>query len=104
MIKIIISTFLVLVTFSLSAQTNMSPETLIQLGRVHGKGITKDGKNLIFGTSTYSFDAQSKTSEAYILPLNGGAAAQIEDYSSLLDNKDISPNGKYKIIIKEEKL
>ncbi len=102
--RIIYSLFFTLIVIGLSAQTNMTPHRLIELGRVHGKGITKDGKYLIYGVSQYSFETKSKTSKIYKAPVKGGISMEISEVGNLLSDRHISPDGKYKIIIKDEKL
>jgi len=88
-----------------SAQDNvMTPETLIQLNKVSGKGLTKDGKHLIYTVSKYTLETNSKSTTIYQVPLSGGEAIEISDNKLLLTDKTISPNGHYKIISSEVKL
>ena len=47
-------------TLTMAQKTNMTPENLIKLGRVSGKGISKDGNQVVFGVSKYSFTTQKK--------------------------------------------
>ncbi len=85
--------------FVFAQKTNMTPERLIQLGRVYGKGI--DGQNVIFGVSQYSLDTKSKTTKTYTVNIKGGKV-NASDLSGA--DKKLSPNGKYEIVINEEKL
>lgn len=88
--------------FSLFAQTPMTPERLIQLGRVHGMGT--DGDKVVFGVSQYSFDSKSKTHKNFAVDINGGEVKEVSDKELHLADKHISPDGSYKIVIQEEKL
>ncbi len=89
---------------AMSAQEVMTPEKLLQLNKVSGKGLTKDGNNLIYGISNYSLETNSSTTTIYLLPILGGNAQTITDYKVLLADKSVSPDGKYKISASEVKL
>ncbi len=103
--KILFSLLISMTIIGVSAQDNvMSPETLIQLNKVSGKGLTKDGEHLIYTVSKYSIETNSKSTTIYQVPISGGEAIEISDYKSLLTDKTISPDGKYKIITSEVKL
>ena len=71
--KIYFSIFLVFTFIQISAQDMMTPELLVQLGKVSGKGITKDGNNVIFSVSKYSIETNAKTATTFIVPVKGGA-------------------------------
>jgi len=88
----------------LSAQNAMTPEMLVQLNKVSGKGITKDGNHLIYSVSNYNIETNSKTSTTYQIPITGGEPEIINDYKSLLNDKHISPDGMYKITTADVKL
>ncbi|MFD1294137.1 S9 family peptidase [Lutibacter holmesii] len=102
--KIVISFLTVFTFLQISAQDMMTPELLVQLGKVSGKGITKDGNHVIFSVSKYSVETNSKTSTTYKIPINGGDATVIEDYSNLINDPSISSNGSYKLTSKAVKL
>jgi len=77
-------------------ETNvMTPELLLQLGRVSSLGITKDKKNLIYSVATPNMKQNKLETKTYIVPINGGIPTLIEDYKSLLTDKNVSPDGKY---------
>lgn len=88
----------------LSAQGVMTPEMLIQLDKVSAKGLSKDGDHLIYTVSKYTLETNSKSSTVYQVPISGGKSLAISDFQTLLSDKSVSPNGKYKIITKEVKL
>ena len=62
--KKIISILLLTFVYSqtMAQKTNMTSESLIKLGRVSGKGLSKDSNQVVFGVSKYSFTNQKKTS------------------------------------------
>jgi dipeptidyl aminopeptidase/acylaminoacyl peptidase len=93
-----------LLFLSAFSQDVMTPETLIQLNRVSGIGLTKDGNNVVYRTSKYNIESNKTTKTYYQIPLNGGEAKKVSDYKSLVTNKNISPDGKYKITTSEVKL
>ncbi len=84
-----------------SAQEVMTPEKLIELNKVSGKGLTKNGKYLVYSQSKYSFETDSKTTKFYKIPIKGGNPQELKDYKTLLTDRNVSPNGKYRIITKE---
>lgn len=89
----------------ISAQkTTMTPERLITLGRVSGKGISKTNNQIIFGVSKYNFNTQKKTHSWFSVDINGGEVKKILKKETNLPDKNISPDGTYKIIIKNEKI
>jgi len=96
--------FTLISIMTMAQQTNMTPERLIQLGRVSGKGISNNGNQVIFGVSKYSFNTQKKTNSTYSVDINGGKIKKIAKKDANLSDTSISPDGKYKIIVKDEKL
>jgi len=104
MYKIVFSFLITIVSLGLTAQEVMTPEKLIQLNKVSGKGLTKDGKHLVYSVSNYSFETDRNTKKYYKLSIKGGERQEINDYKSLLSDRNLSPNAKYRIITKEVKL
>ncbi|MFK5981840.1 MAG: S9 family peptidase [Flavobacteriaceae bacterium] len=96
--------FTLISIMTMAQKTNMTPEQLIQLGRVGGKGISQDGNQIIFGVSKYSFTTQKKTNTQYAVDINGGEVKKITKKEMNLSDKAISPNGEYIIKVKDEKL
>ena len=93
-----------LVSVSLFSQNHMTPELLWKLGRVSGSGISKDGKYIVYSVSTPDWEANKSKRKSYIIPINGGDAKEINNPDSLLNDKNISPDGKYIISNKEVKV
>ena len=82
----------------------MTPELLWKLGRVSGSGISKDGKYIVYSVSTPDWEANKSKRKSYIIPINGGDAKEINNPDSLLNDKNISPDGRYIISNKEVKV
>lgn len=87
-----------------TAQNVMTPETLWQLGRVTPLGISKDGKLLVYKVGTPSIEENKINSKYYTIPVQGGNATLVEDYKSLLTDKNVSPDGKFLLFSKEVKV
>ncbi|MBG7629658.1 MAG: S9 family peptidase [Bacteroidetes bacterium] len=97
--------FLILfISVAVSAQNVMTPEVLVQLGKVSGNGITKDGNNVIFSVSKYSLALNKKESKTFIVPIEGGAVKEIKDFKQLLIDNSISPDGKYSFYAEDVKM
>jgi dipeptidyl aminopeptidase/acylaminoacyl peptidase len=92
-------TLLSFLTFAISAnaQQVMTPETLFQLGKVSGMGISKDGKSVVYNVKTYSIAEGKATSKQYSVPVTGGTPVLTTDPDALLNNSRISPDGKHSI-------
>jgi len=85
----------IIIANNMFAQQVMTPELLLELGRVSPLGITKDGKNLIYNVSTPNVKENKLETKTYTVPINGGTPTLIEDYKSLLTDKNVSPDQKY---------
>jgi dipeptidyl aminopeptidase/acylaminoacyl peptidase len=96
--------YLFLVAITLNAQDKMNPELLWQLGRVSAMGISKDGKQVIYGVSTPNIAENKGSRKFYSVPIQGGASQQISNAAELLADKSISPDGKYQITVQEVKI
>jgi dipeptidyl aminopeptidase/acylaminoacyl peptidase len=84
-----------IVAKSVETQNVMSPELMWQLGRVSPIGLSKDGKSVIYRVSTPNMDENKLSSKVYSVNINGGTSSEISDYESLINNKNISPDGKF---------
>lgn len=102
--KLFFSFLISLTVIGLSAQSVMTPEMLVQLNKVSAKGLSKNGDHLIYTVSKYTVETNSKSSTVYQVPISGGKSVAINNSQSLLSDKSVSPDGKYKIITKEVKL
>lgn len=82
----------------------MTPELLWKLGRVHGKGVTPDGKHVIYSVTVPDIEQNKSFTKTFTIPVTGGPAKEINNYDSLLTNNNISPDGQYILYDKEVKL
>lgn len=104
-IKLIISGALVIAFLGSSlAQNVLTPQALIEMNRVSAVGLTKDMKQVVYRVSKVNVENNSRSSENFIISLEGGEATKIEDYSSLVTDISISPNGEYRIIEEDVKM
>ncbi|MCD2423487.1 S9 family peptidase [Niabella pedocola] len=90
--------FFILSAFSMlkaNAQSSLSPEALLKLGRVSAVGISKDKQSLIYKVSTPNIADNKLDSKQYSIPLAGGQPTELTSSESLLENNRISPDGKY---------
>lgn len=86
------------------AQQNMTPETLVQLGKVSGMGITKDGQTIVYSVKHYNLKDDKSTTKLYTMPISGGEPTEIKSTANLLPNDRISPDGNYSISSNEVKV
>src|SRR5690606_38872451 len=101
--KILILILSIITAMTMTAQDVMTPELLLQLGRVSPIGISKDGKNLTYRVSTPDMAENKMNSKVYSISLDGKNLAEIQDYENLIEDKNISPDGKY-VLYHEEVL
>ena len=87
-----------------NAQNLLTPEQLWKFGRVSGKGISKDGKFVVYSVSTPGVEENKSTSKTYQIPISGGNAIWVANTDSLLTNSKISPDGKYTIYSEDVKV
>jgi dipeptidyl aminopeptidase/acylaminoacyl peptidase len=95
--KLVLSSSLFLFAASLVAQQNLSPEMLIQMGKLNASGLTKDGKSVVYSVRTYNIADNKKTTKVYIQPVAGGAAVEDAKANDLIANNRVSPDGKMSI-------
>jgi dipeptidyl aminopeptidase/acylaminoacyl peptidase len=89
---------------SVSAQKVMTPELLWKLGRVSVLGISKDKKSVVYKVSTPSVQDNKSNSKYYTVPVIGGNPIEIKETKELLNDKNVSPDGKYLIYNEEVKV
>lgn len=85
-----------LVTTTAMGQKVMTPELLWQVKKVSPIGVTKDQKSLIYKVTSTDVKTQEDTSKTYMISLAGGKASEVKDYKSLLDDKSLNKDQKYK--------
>ncbi len=104
MYKKIVPALLLFVPLFLFSQDKMTPELLWKLGRVSGSGISKDGKYVLYSVSTPNAEENKSTKKTYMIPVAGGEPIETTKSDSLLNNKNISPDGKYLLSNEEVKI
>lgn len=82
------------------AQKTLTPEDLWQIKRVSPIGITDKGDEVVYKVTTPNIKKNSFDSELFVIPIQGGAPKKIEDYSQLIRNSKLSPDGKYELFHK----
>lgn len=87
-----------------NAQQNLSPETLLKLGRVSAIGISKDKKSLIYKVSTPNISENKMDSKTFLIPLAGGTATELTSTDGIGVNDRISPDGKFILSSEDVKL
>lgn len=92
------------VMFQANAQQNLTPETLLSIGRVSAKGITKDKKSVIYSVRYFDVTENKSSAKNFIIPISGGIAQEITDVNSVLHNDRISADGNFKISSKGIKI
>jgi len=93
-----------LIPASILAQDRMTPELLWSLNRVSAVGLSDDRTRVVFSVTSYQAADNTRSTRYFIVPIVGGDAVAIDDYSDLIRNEDLSPDGKHQISIKEVKL
>jgi dipeptidyl aminopeptidase/acylaminoacyl peptidase len=101
--KILITT-LTMMSLSAISQNLMSPETLWELGRVTPLGLSKDTKNIVYKVTVPSVEENTSNSKYFFMPVSGGTPTEVKDYKALVNDKNISPDGKYLVYNEEVKL
>jgi hypothetical protein len=104
MYRRIVPVFFFLAPVFLFAQNRLTPELLWQLGRVTGLGISKDGKYVLYSVTTPDITENRMSKKTYMVPIAGGDAVETFKADSLMNNKNISPDGKYMLSNEEVKV
>lgn len=102
--KITLTVLFFAYVFSAKAQQNLTPEMLLQLGRINAFGITKDGKSIAYSVRIYNVESNKKTTNSYIIPISGGSAVLTENAAEMIANNRISPDGKMNLTASDVKL
>lgn len=104
--KILIITLCITTTITagISQSKVMTPEQLIQLNRVSAVGLSNDGKQVIYRTSTFDLETNERSSKTFSVPVEGGEIEALDEIGTRVKDKNISPDGKWKLVTKEVKL
>lgn len=84
----------------------MNPEDLWAVKDVSATGLSKDGKHFYFSVNTPNMKENSFDMKYYKMSISGGEAQEVskEHMTSDMNDKNISPNGKYKLFHKPVKV
>ena len=82
----------------------MTAEQLIELNRVSAVGLSTDGKRVIYKTSAFDLKTNKRSSKIFSVAVQGGAVESLGEVGKQVRDKNISPDGKWKLIAKEVKL
>ncbi len=102
--KILTLTLFALSMNSVIAQNVLTPELLWKLNRVSALGISKDGKNIIYKVSTPTVEENKLNSKYFFIPVEGGKPVEVADYKTLINDKNVSPDGKHIVYSEEVKM
>ena len=89
---------------SLIAQKTLTPEMLLEVGRLGAMGISTDKQYVIYRVSKPDLQENKSNSTYYKMPVKGGNAEEITNAESYLSNHNLSPNGEYSIHTAKVKL
>lgn len=87
-----------------NAQNVLTPDTLWSLGRLSPMGISKDGKEILYKVSTPDVGENKMKSKTYAIPVQGGTPRELTNAKELLKDKNISPDGLWKLTHQEVKI
>ncbi|MBI6117787.1 S9 family peptidase [Salegentibacter maritimus] len=97
--------FLILSGICLSATgQTMTPEKLWELKRISPIGLTTNGEQVIYSSSSYDINSNTSSAKTFVLSLKGGEPIQVTNYDSIFKDSKVSPSGEYKIFSKEVKI
>ena len=90
--------------FGYSQSKVMTPEQLIELNRVSAVGLTNDGQQVIYRTSTFDLKTSERSSKFFSVSIKGGTPVSLDDAGGQVKDKNISPNGQWRLVAKDVKL
>lgn len=93
-----------IITYGFSQSKVMTPEQLIELNRVSAVGLSQDGEQVIFRTSTFDLEANERTSQLYSVPALGGEITPLDEVGNLVSDKNVSPDGQWKLASRDVKI
>ena len=100
---LLLAAFLLMTSWG-GAQEVMTPEKLLQVGRVSALGISRDNQWVVYGVKYFDVATNTGAFKLYKIPVGGGDAVHIKNTDALLRDSKVSPNGMYKIAAKEVKI
>ncbi|MEN0003681.1 MAG: S9 family peptidase [Bacteroidota bacterium] len=103
-ILLFILCLITMATFGISQSKVMTPKQLLELNRVSAVGLSKDGQQVIYSTSTFDLTTNERTSKLFAVGVDGGKVKTLEAVGELVSDKNISPDGKWKLVSKDVKI
>lgn len=89
---------LTLITFTqILGQDLMTPENLWKLGRITPLGLSEDGLTIYYKVTNFQVNENKKTATFYQISTSGGSPKVISESEVKLRDKNVSPDGQYKI-------
>lgn len=97
---------------SAGAQTKLTPETLLNLGRVSARGLSSDGNTFYYSVAAPSLEENKNKTKHYAMPADGGSATEVASIPSgeMItieqggENIRVSPDGRKVIFSREVKM
>lgn len=102
--RILLATLSVIATTATAQDKVMTKELLWQLGRVSPIGITEKGDYLIYKVGTPNVENNSIDYKTYQVTLDGKRIKELEKTDGLFKDRNLSPDGKYKLSAEEVKV
>lgn len=102
--RILLATLSVIATTATAQDKVMTKELLWQLGRVSPVGITEKGDYLIYKVGTPNIENNNIDYKTYQVTLDGKRVKELEKTDGLLKDRNLSPDGKYKLSAEEVKV
>lgn len=102
--RILLATLSVIATTATAQDKVMTKELLWQLGRVSPVGITEKGDYLIYKVGTPNVENNSIDYKTYQVTLDGKRIKELEKTDGLFKDRNLSPDGKYKLSTEEVKV
>ena len=91
-------------TLGMAQSKVMTPEQLIELNRVSAMGLTDDGAQVVYSTSAFDLETNERARKTYTVSVNGGTPTEVEDAGKLVKDKNVSPDGKWRLVTRDVKL
>ena len=101
--KLLLPVF-ILFSWSVFGQEVMTPELLLQVGRVSAIGFSDDGQYVLYSVKHFDVAKNEGHSKTYKISVNGGSPEEVSRVSDFIHNDKISPDGTHKIRSKEVKM
>lgn len=82
----------------------MTPEQLIELNRVSSVGLSKDGLQVIYKTSSIDLKTEKRSTKFFSVAVEGGEPKGLKDTDGLVRDENVSLDGKWKLTTKDIKI